>query len=144
MIHGVGIDLVEIARIARALKLDTSVQSRFAQRVLSAAELLEFERRLQSAASGNVAGEVGQRSAIAYVAKRFAAKEAFFKALGLPPSEANTWQQLTIASSENGRPVCVFGPLLAALLRDNGIGAAHVSLSDEREHAIATISLEKL
>lgn len=79
----------------------------------------------------------------AYVAKRFAAKEAFFKAFGQPPSAANTWHQLAIMNDEAGRPRMQFGAALADLLRAQGIVRWHVSLSDEHEFAIAYVILEK-
>lgn len=78
-----------------------------------------------------------------YVAKRFAAKEAFFKAFGQPSDSANTWHQLTIANAGDGSPRLVFGDLLGAKMAELGIARWHVSLSDERDHAIAFVLLER-
>jgi holo-[acyl-carrier protein] synthase len=125
MIAGLGTDIVSIARIRAALARHPQ---RFAARVLSAAELERFNAMPDGAA---------------YLAKRFAAKEAFFKALGEPSSRANTWHQLTVANDARGRPQLVMGSLLANLIKKRGICATHVSLSDEHEAAVATVILEK-
>ena len=126
-IHGIGTDIVSIARISAALGRH---EERFAKKVLAEAELARYDT-LSSTAQP------------AYVAKRFAAKEAFFKALGEPPSEANTWHQLAVVNDAAGRPHLQCAPLLAQLLRDKKIMATHVTLSDEREHAVAFVTLEK-
>lgn len=125
MIAGIGTDIVAIARIARAIERHGE---RFSAKVLAEAE--------QAAAPAGA-----QRAA--YVAKRFAAKEAFFKAFGQPSSEANTWHQLAVLNDASGRPQMHFGAPLAALLRAQGIAHWHVSLSDEHDYALAYVVLEK-
>ena len=124
-IHGIGTDIVSIERIRTALARH---DERFARKVLSDVELAKYETLNDGAA---------------YVAKRFAAKEAFFKALGEAPSSANTWHQLSVVNDAAGRPSLVCGALLAALLAARKISSTHVSLSDEREHAVAFVILEK-
>ena len=124
-IHGIGTDIVSIERIRTALARH---DERFARKVLSDAELAKYETLNDGAA---------------YVAKRFAAKEAFFKALGEAPSSANTWHQLSVVNDAAGRPSLLCGALLAALLEARKISSTHVSLSDEREHAVAFVILEK-
>lgn len=124
-IHGIGTDIVSIERIRLALARH---DDRFARKVLSDAELAKYETLNDGAA---------------YVAKRFAAKEAFFKALGEPPSSANTWHQLSVMNNAAGKPVLQCGLLLAALLQRCAISSTHVSLSDEREHAVAFVVLEQ-
>ncbi|MBL8378206.1 MAG: holo-ACP synthase [Burkholderiales bacterium] len=123
MIVGFGSDLVEIARVRRIL----ARHGRFAGRVLAEAEMAAF---------------AAMRDGAAYVAKRFAAKEAFYKAFGEPPGRANTWHQLAVLNDASGRPRLDFGPGLAALLADRGIDRWHVTLSDEREYALACVILE--
>jgi len=125
MIAGIGTDIVAIARIARAIERHGE---RFSNKVLAAAE--------------QAAAPVGAQRA-AYVAKRFAAKEAFFKAFGQPSSETNTWHQLAVLNDTSGRPHMHFGVALAALLRAQGIAHWHVSLSDEHDYALAYVVLEK-
>lgn len=125
MIAGVGTDIVSIARIREAILRH---EGRFARKVLSDAEWAHF-RSLKDGAP--------------YVAKRFAAKEAFYKAFGEPSGAANTWHQLSILNDASGRPRMEFGPLLAALMGERRITAWHVSLSDEREYAMASVILER-
>lgn len=125
MIVGIGTDIVSVARIARALQRHGD---HFTAKVLTPAEQIACARLARRAA---------------YVAKRFAAKEAFFKAYGQPASAANTWHQLAVMNEEGGRPRLEFGPLLAASLRQQGITRWHVSLSDEHDYALAYIVLEK-
>ena len=124
-IRGIGTDIVSIERIRTALARH---EERFARKVLSDVELAKYETLNDGAA---------------YVAKRFAAKEAFFKALGEAPSSANTWRQLSVVNDAAGRPSLLCGALLAALLAARKISSTHVSLSDEREHAVAFVILEK-
>ena len=126
-IHGIGTDIVSVARIRTALARH---EERFARKVLADAELARYE-------------SLSETVAPAYVAKRFAAKEAFFKALGEVPSDANTWHQLAVINDAAGRPHLQCGALLAALLADRKISATHVTLSDEHEHAVAFVILEK-
>lgn len=125
MIHGIGTDIVCIERIRAALGRH---DERFARKVLSDVELACYAALTDGAA---------------YVAKRFAAKEAFFKALGAPSSNANTWHQLSVVNDEGGKPVLECGALLAVLLHEKKIVAAHVTLSDERTHAVAFVILER-
>ncbi|MDB5804705.1 MAG: holo-ACP synthase [Betaproteobacteria bacterium] len=125
MIAGIGTDIVAIARIARAIERHGD---RFSAKVLAEAE--------------QAVAPVGTQRA-AYVAKRFAAKEAFFKAFGQPSSEANTWHQLAVLNDASGRPQMHFGAALGALLGAQGIAHWHVSLSDEHDYALAYVVLEK-
>lgn len=125
MIAGIGTDIVAVDRIRGAIARHGG---RFQRKVLSDAEMEACSRAPDAAA---------------YVAKRFAAKEAFFKAFGQPSSSANTWHQLSVLNEASGRPVLVPGARLAALMRRTGIVATHVSLSDEREHAVAFVVLER-
>lgn len=125
MIAGIGTDIVSIARIRRAIERHAG---RFARKVLADSEWAVYQ---------------GLADGAPFVAKRFAAKEAFFKALGEPPCAANTWHQLTVSNQPSGRPQLEFGAALAELLQRRGITGWHVSLSDEREYALANIVLEK-
>ena len=124
-IHGIGTDIVAIERIRRALERHPE---KFARKILSDLELRACARMPDAAP---------------YAAKRFAAKEAFFKALGEVSSAANTWHQLSVVNDAAGRPRLEYGPKLAALLASKAIASAHVSLSDERTHAVAFVVLEK-
>ena len=124
MIYGVGTDLVEIARVERVL---ARFGDRFAERILCHSELEHFR------ALGRPA---------AYLAKRFAAKEAFGKALGSGVRAPVDWHSVWVSNRELGQPQLEFSAAVAALLDAQGIRRTHLSLSDERSLASATVILE--
>ncbi|MSQ64325.1 MAG: holo-ACP synthase [Betaproteobacteria bacterium] len=124
MIYGVGTDLIEIQRIDKALK---RFGERFAQRILCEPELRRFRVH---------------RQPVAYLAKRFAAKEAFSKALGTGIHAPANWHGVWVANLKSGKPVLEFSTPLKTLLDARKIRHAHLSLSDEREIAAATVILE--
>ena len=124
MIYGVGTDVVEIGRIAAALK---RYGERFAQRVLCPPELERFR---------------SHRLPANFLAKRFAAKEAFSKALGTGIKAPANWHGVWVRNLASGKPVLEFSDALRRLLNAKGVTTAHVSLSDERGVAFATVILE--
>lgn len=124
MIYGVGTDLIEIRRIERVL---ARFGERFAQRILCEPELARFRYH---------------RRPVAYLAKRFAAKEAFTKALGTGVRAPANWHGVWVNNLRSGQPVLDFSPALRELLEARGIRRSHLSLSDEREMASATVILE--
>jgi len=124
VIYGVGTDVVEIARIENAL---ARFGERFARRILSESEFNRFKNH---------------RLPAAYLAKRFAAKEAFVKALGTGIHAPANWQGVWVKNLPSGQPVLQFSRELEDLLRERKILRSHVSLSDERGVAFATVILE--
>ena len=124
MIYGVGTDIVEVARVAKSL---ARFGERFARRILCEAELAQFRAHRQPSH---------------FLAKRFAAKEAFSKALGSGIRAPATWHAIRVENQATGRPVLGFSDALSAHLREKGVGGAHVSLTDERDLAMATVILE--
>lgn len=124
MIYGVGTDVVEIHRIEHALQ---RFGERFARRILCEPELKRFAVHRQPAN---------------YLAKRFAAKEAFTKALGTGIHAPANWHGVWVKNLPSGKPVLEFSEPLHQLLRKRGVGGAHVSLTDERGIAMATVILE--
>ena len=126
MIYGIGTDIVEIPRIEAALR---RFGDKFAQRILCEPELRRF---------------AGHRKPAAYLAKRFAAKEAFTKALGTGIHSPANWHGVWVINLRSGKPSLDFTPALKAMLEARGVGRAHVSLTDERELASATVILEGL
>ncbi len=124
MIYGVGTDVVEIARIENAL---ARFGERFARRILSESEFNRFKNH---------------RLPAAYLAKRFAAKEAFAKALGTGIHAPANWQGVWVKNLPSGQPVLQFSDSLTQFLSRRGVSKAHVSLSDERGVAFATVILE--
>jgi len=124
MIYGVGTDVVEIARIEHALG---RFGDRFARRILCDPELKRFASHRQPAA---------------YLAKRFAAKEAFTKALGTGIHAPANWHGVWVKNLPSGKPVLEFSSALQELLRTRKISNHHLSLADERGMAVATVILE--
>lgn len=124
MIYGVGVDIVETARIDAALE---RFGDRFAARVLTEDELREFA----------LAPRPG-----AFLAKRFAAKEAFGKALGTGVRAPAHLHAVRVVRDALGRPSLRFGHALDAWLRAHGITRHHLSLSDEHTAAVAVVVLE--
>ena len=124
MIYGVGTDLIEIKRVARVLE---RFGDRFARRILCEPELKRFRAHKQP---------------VAYLANRFAAKEAFTKALGTGIRAPANWHGVWVENLRSGKPVLRFTPELDKLLKQKNVHAAHLSLTDEREMASATVILE--
>ena len=124
MIYGVGTDLVEIQRIESVLR---RFGDRFAKRILCEPELKRFR---------------AHKKPVAYLAKRFAAKEAFTKALGTGIHAPANWHGVWVVNLKSGKPQLEFSRELQELLRQRRIHRSHLSLTDEREIASATVLLE--
>ena len=124
MILGIGTDLCDIGRIERALE---RFGERFAERILVDSELERFRRH---------------RKPAAYLAKRFAAKEAFSKALGTGIHFPVNWHNVWVENARSGKPSLKFSKALAALLKRRGIADVHVSLTDEIGTACAFVVVE--
>lgn len=122
MTIAIGTDIVEIERISNAFKRQGD---RLINRVLTSAEqdrLRQFSNEDQQ---------------IAYLAKRWCAKEAIAKALGTGIAKGVGFQQIEISNSESGAPLALLTE--GALDRLTAIGGKKVliSLSDERQYAVA-------
>jgi holo-[acyl-carrier protein] synthase len=124
VIYGVGTDVVEIDRIEQAL---SRFGERFARRILCEPELKRFS---------------SHRLPAAYLAKRFAAKEAFSKALGTGIQAPANWHGVWVRNLPSGKPVLEFSEPLKQLLSQRGVASSHLSLTDERGVAMATVILE--
>lgn len=124
MILGTGTDLIDVRRIERAL---ARFGHRFALRVLVEREYRRFCAHAKPAH---------------YLAKRFAAKEAFSKAMGTGIHFPVNWHNVSVANERSGKPYLEFSEELAALLAQRGVSRAHLSLSDEVEMACAFVVLE--
>ncbi|QZA32842.1 holo-ACP synthase [Hydrogenibacillus sp. N12] len=126
MIVGVGIDLVDQARLARLLER----RPRFIERVLTPAE------RAALPAEG--------RRRLEFVSGRFAAKEALAKALGTGIGGRFSFQDISLLPGPGGRPaVRVEGDRLKAALGAPGDVRIHVAISHERSHTVAVAIVER-
>ncbi len=124
MIVGLGIDLVELERMAAALE-------RFGRNF---AEKLLREEELDAMPAGP--------TAVAWLAARFAAKEAAAKALGTGFAQGVTLRDLEVRSLPSGRPEIVFHGRAAEVFAETGAGCAHVSLTHAKHTAAAVVILE--
>ncbi|MGH1358050.1 MAG: holo-ACP synthase [Burkholderiaceae bacterium] len=131
MIYGIGTDIVIIARIE---KLIEKWGDRFPRRVLGPEELAEYRRRLSRGAHG--AGYAAR-----YLAKRFAAKEAFSKAIGLGLRGPMTLLSLQVLNARGGKPELRPRKELVGWLAERNL-VGHVSLSDEVDSAVAFVVVE--
>ncbi|XKF14487.1 holo-ACP synthase [Halomonas sp. BLK-85] len=125
MIIGIGSDIARVGRFEQAM---TRHGKRFSQRILG----LEEQRVLDSHAQP--AG---------YLAKRFAAKEAFVKALGTGLRHGIQWADIQVLNDRLGKPYLQLDGLARAQVQTLEVSAMHVSLSDEADYALAFVILER-
>ena len=125
MIFGIGTDIVDINRIKSMDSL-----SAFANKILSENEIKVFS-------------DLKEGKQATYLSKQFAGKEAISKAIGTGISGDIKFKEIEILRDERGRPI--FNPVknLKEILANLGITKTHVSLSDEKDYAIAFAILEK-
>ncbi len=124
MIFGIGTDIVRIARMVDNLD---RYGDRFAARILTDAETAIF---------------LGSANQAQFLAKRFAAKEATAKALGTGFRDGLSLRDIGVENDALGKPVLAFSGRAQQMLKKQGIGNTHLSLSDESEYAIAYVLLE--
>jgi holo-[acyl-carrier protein] synthase len=122
MIHGIGTDIVAVARLR-------GMWERHGERALD--RLLAPQERADFAA----AADKGR-----FLAKRFAAKEAFAKAFGTGVRPPVLLPAMAVTHDELGKPAFAFNGQLAAAMQDL---TAHLSISDEAEYAVAYVILER-
>jgi holo-[acyl-carrier protein] synthase len=127
MIVGVGTDIVAVERMAQSLSRHSG---RIAEKVLSEAELAEFE-------------QCNEPMRPHFLAKRFAAKEAAAKALGTGFRNGITLPQIEVGHDEQGKPQLQWYGVARRQFEENRVSAAHLSISDEESHAVAFVILER-
>ena len=125
MIYGIGTDLVNIKRIEEAM---FRFGDRFLHRILSEEEVAEYAQTSQPAR---------------FVAKRFAAKEAFSKAYGTGIGESVGWHDVRVTHDPLGKPCIETSHVLGERLRTLCITHTHLSITDEAEQALAFVVIEK-
>jgi holo-[acyl-carrier protein] synthase len=129
-IAGIGMDLVKMERIDRAWQRHPE---RFPEKILGEDELRVFKAR--------AARDRGR--GVRYLATRFAAKEAFSKAVGLGMRMPMWWTRMQTLNMKGGRPAVVLSGPLAQWYAMH-FGQAHVSLTDESEYGAAYVVVETL
>ena len=121
---GLGTDIAEIERVEKALARSGEA---FAERILSEVELEQFHSLKQKAR---------------FLAKRFAAKEAASKALGTGIAMGVTFHDFQVANDEHGKPVLTLHNKAQELAANLGVSSIHITISDERHYAVATVLFE--
>jgi len=125
MIYGIGTDIVAVKRLQcmwerhgdKALK-----------RLLAPQEMTDFTKATDKDR---------------FLAKRFAAKEAFSKALGTGLRPPAVLSAIAVSHDELGKPILDFCGQLAEMIKNQSL-TAHLSLSDEADYAIAYVILERI
>ncbi|ARK28608.1 holo-ACP synthase [Halalkalibacter krulwichiae] len=118
MIIGIGIDIVELNRIEDVLNR----QPKFVDRILTDSEK-------------NTYLTLSNRRKIEFLAGRFAAKEAFVKAVGTGISASYSWRDIEVKKEANGKPY-----VIASGLTDQ----VHLSISHSKMYAVAQVLIESL
>ena len=124
MIYGIGVDVLEPQRVERLLQI---YGERFARRVLTEEEWPAYQRSARPTQ---------------FVANRFAAKEAFSKAIGLGMHMPMTWRSCEVLNAASGRPEIRLHGELARWFGEQRL-RAFVSVSDEANVATAFVVVEK-
>ncbi len=124
-IAGVGVDLSQVSRFRRFLEKG---KGGVIDRVFT---------------PGEKAYCLPKRDPAPHLAARFATKEAFLKALGLGLREGISWQDMDVVRDELGKPSLTLAGRAAAICRERGITAIHLSYSHDGDYATATVLLEK-
>ena len=124
MIYGIGTDIVRVGRIRDDL---SRFGDRFAERILTANELLEFHQNVNKAN---------------FLARRFAAKEAAVKAMGTGFSNGVKLHDIEVTHDAQGKPMLAFHGRAREFMQEKSVAVAHISLADEQDHAVAFVTLE--
>ncbi|MBS1130628.1 MAG: Holo-acyl carrier protein synthase:phosphopantetheine-protein transferase [Proteobacteria bacterium] len=123
MIYGIGTDIVAVARLRGMWERHGD---RVLDKLLAPQEIADFSK----------AADKGR-----FLAKRFAAKEAFSKALGTGVRPPATLPAIAVTHDDLGKPILECYGQLAEVLKNKNL-KAHLSISDEAEYAVAYVILE--
>lgn len=124
-IVGLGTDIAEIERVEKALNRSGDA---FARRILADDEYQKYAQIKQHAR---------------FLAKRFAAKEAASKALGTGIAHGVTFHDFVVSNDENGKPNLTLTAKAKEIADKLQVNHIHLSISDERHYAVATVVMEK-
>ncbi len=138
MIFGIGTDIQRIDRIRAALDRHGD---RFVERILGTDEIAIYRRRSDRDAAH--AERDGTSRGIAFVATRFAAKEAISKALGLGMRMPMRWRAAQILKEPSGKPRVATDAVLSAWMAERSL-VAHVTLTDDADYAVAFAVVERI
>jgi len=129
MIYGIGTDILQISRLKAALERRGD---RLAEKILGPDEMRRYLHRKSKV---EVRG-------VRYLATRFAAKEAFSKAIGLGMRMPMTWRAMQTLNAPSGKPIVVTSGDLKAYMDKHQL-TAQVSITDETENVVAFVIVEQ-
>lgn len=123
MVKGIGVDIIDIPRIKKMIEGDLQ----FVEKVFTETEirycLSKFRKEMHFAA-------------------RFAAKEAFFKALGTGWRYGMRWQDISVENDELGKPEITLMDKTLAFFQETGCESINLSISHTKEYAVAFVVIE--
>jgi holo-[acyl-carrier protein] synthase len=126
MMHGVGVDIVEVKRVRKAIE---QYGQKFIRRVFTLDEIAHCD---------------GKRDMFLRYAARFAAKEAAFKSLRARWQKGMRWLDFETLGEEFRPPIIRLTGAAAAMQRKAGVAALHVSISHDRQYAVAVVIAVKV
>ena len=129
MIFGIGTDLVQQSRIRASLE---RYGERFLQRILTQMEYALYAAKPRS-----------EEQRTRFLAQRFAAKEAFSKALGTGIKQGVAWRDIGVHNEPSGKPLIHLSSKLEARVKGLGISGMHVTLTDDAGLTQAFVILER-
>lgn len=124
MICGIGTDIVDVRRMEDNL---AKHGERFAKRILSTSEFDEFS---------------SQNNQAAFLAKRFAAKEATVKALGTGFRDGISMTHISVTHDDLGKPMLNLTDVACDVFKSQNISSSHISIADEKDFAVAYVVFE--
>jgi holo-[acyl-carrier protein] synthase len=122
MIYGIGTDIIEVERVERAIAKEAFKKKVFSEREIA---YCDSTKRSESYAA------------------RFAAKEAFFKALGTGWRDGLVINEVEVLNDALGKPFITLSGVTKEMVEAKGVKEIHLSLSHIKTHAIAFVTLEK-
>ncbi len=124
-VAGLGVDL---ARIERFRRLISEHKESVIERLFTPDEQAYALRKVDPAP---------------FLAARFAAKEAFLKALGLGLRQGVSWREIEVVKDEAGKPMLELQGKTAQIFAERGGGTLHLSLTHDGDYAVASVVLER-
>jgi len=123
IIKGIGVDIIDVARIKKMVEKN----KRFVEKVFTPTEIHYCRDKYRQ--------EV-------HFAGRFAAKEAFLKAMGTGLRGAMAWTDISVANNELGKPAITLAGETLENFKQNKFQTIHVSISHTREYAVAFVIIQ--
>ena len=127
-IYGIGTDIINVLRVGKILRKN---KIEFKKKIFTKKEILYCDSK---------------KNSVSYYAKRFAAKEAFVKALGTGFSNGLLHKDVEVIKNKKGKPIIKISPRSSRIINKilkNKKYSIHLSLSDDKPWAVATVIINK-